>query len=361
MGLPHIYILTLLKDTEHRKAGEVYIGQHNGSNKKYFTGGKIPKRIIKKYGPDIFRKEIIVEDSFSRDELDFMEKFYIRVYGANRPGKGLNIEGGGRKGSRVEDSEVYQYNSDGELINEYHSVWYAAKQLRVQERYLRELLRKDLDVYNGPLRVSKTRLDSVRRMGYKLNLHAFTRDGDYFRYFEFLDDLSSMVGTKAYGPNIFPKVDKKHKMAYGFQWRSEYSPTCDPYVCPINNHKKKEVKVRYVDTGKTEVFDSVTKAAASLGIPLGTLEQILKRGYNSGKYPRYDFGWDKNSAHTPRYLDNKNIKGIVVENSTGDCMVLSSISEVAEFLEIDSSIVSRVCQRGKGTIRKEYKVYYNKI
>lgn len=67
----HIYMLIDLRN------GKKYIGKHDGSNPNYFTGGKIPKRIIKKYGKDVFSRNILESGISNLKELDEKERDYI--------------------------------------------------------------------------------------------------------------------------------------------------------------------------------------------------------------------------------------------------------------------------------------------
>lgn len=89
--MSQIYKLT---DTRN---GMEYIGQHNGNNKNYFTGGTIAWNIRKKFGKSIFKREIIVEGNFNQLLLDELERHYIRLYATKAP-LGYNLTDGGRDG-----------------------------------------------------------------------------------------------------------------------------------------------------------------------------------------------------------------------------------------------------------------------
>ena len=95
MGLAYIYKLT---DTRN---GKIYIGQHNGSDKNYFTSGVIPNRIVKKNKKEVFKKDIIVEGDFNKNLINELEKHYIRLYASNISEIGYNLTNGG---------EPYQFN-----------------------------------------------------------------------------------------------------------------------------------------------------------------------------------------------------------------------------------------------------------
>jgi group I intron endonuclease len=86
----HIYKLTDLRN------GKIYIGKYNkGKNKTYFTGGIIPKRIIKKHGIDTLKREIIVQGNFNDLLLNQLEIHYIRLFASKIPEIGYNLTDGG--------------------------------------------------------------------------------------------------------------------------------------------------------------------------------------------------------------------------------------------------------------------------
>lgn len=95
--MPNIYKVTLNRDVGKFFKGEGYIGQHNGKRSDYFAGGRLPKDIIKKYGKDVFDREIIVDGDFNKVLLCELEKHYIQLYGTHRlvTGRGLNYSSGG--------------------------------------------------------------------------------------------------------------------------------------------------------------------------------------------------------------------------------------------------------------------------
>ena len=78
----------------------VYIGQSqfNGKNwlnrqRNYFGSGKIVKRFIKKHSKDALIK-FIIDTADTPDELDILEKKYIKEYNTKVP-NGWNISNGG--------------------------------------------------------------------------------------------------------------------------------------------------------------------------------------------------------------------------------------------------------------------------
>lgn len=86
----YIYMLT------DKRNGKKYIGKHNGSNKNYFTGGKIPRLIIKKHGRDVFVRIILENNIRNLEELNEKEMFYIEHN--NTFNNGYNCTKGGDGG-----------------------------------------------------------------------------------------------------------------------------------------------------------------------------------------------------------------------------------------------------------------------
>lgn len=89
--MSQIYKLTDIRN------GMRYIGQHNGNNKNYFTGGTIACNIRKKFGKKVFKREVIVEGDFNQLLLDELERHYIRLHATKKP-FGYNLTDGGRDG-----------------------------------------------------------------------------------------------------------------------------------------------------------------------------------------------------------------------------------------------------------------------
>lgn len=74
---------------------KIYIGQTHGLNSKYFGGGTILKKAIKKYNKENFKMEIIVQGNFNRNLINSLEIHYIRLYNSTNPKIGYNIQPGG--------------------------------------------------------------------------------------------------------------------------------------------------------------------------------------------------------------------------------------------------------------------------
>lgn len=79
-----------------------YIGQHkysNGLDEKYWGSGKILQLAIDKNGIENFSRKII-QIAYSKDELDKLEKYYIKINNAVFSEEYYNITPGGVGGAR---------------------------------------------------------------------------------------------------------------------------------------------------------------------------------------------------------------------------------------------------------------------
>ena len=79
--------------------GKIYIGKHSTDDLKddYMGSGKILYKAKQKYGLENFTKEYLAF-SDNNQNLDYLEKFYIRKYKAQNRNIGYNIASGGTGG-----------------------------------------------------------------------------------------------------------------------------------------------------------------------------------------------------------------------------------------------------------------------
>ena len=84
----HIYLLVDIRNNKK------YVGKHNGHKVDYWSSGRIPNRIIKKYGKQIFNR-VILEDDIPNELLNDKEIFYIEKYDSFNNGYNLSMGGDG--------------------------------------------------------------------------------------------------------------------------------------------------------------------------------------------------------------------------------------------------------------------------
>ena len=95
----YIYKVTDLLN-RHNLPNPFYVGQHKGKvDLDYYGSGVIIKPLVKKYGTDSFKLEIIAY-AFSKYELDIQEVFWIKENNCRWP-NGYNLAEGGDGGGRT--------------------------------------------------------------------------------------------------------------------------------------------------------------------------------------------------------------------------------------------------------------------
>ena len=76
---PYIYLLTYIK------TGKQYVGKSCNNQPYYFSGGKIIRKIVSKYGQKVFDRKILTQGDFSNELLNELEKHYIQLYNTRSP------------------------------------------------------------------------------------------------------------------------------------------------------------------------------------------------------------------------------------------------------------------------------------
>lgn len=110
---------------------KIYIGQTNNKRDRYFGGGKLLRQAILKYGKNNFKKEMLIDNINSQEELDNLEIEMIKKYDSTNKDIGYNILIGGL-GSRnvIFTDERKQYLS--KILKKKYS-----SDLELKERHLK--------------------------------------------------------------------------------------------------------------------------------------------------------------------------------------------------------------------------------
>lgn len=180
----YIYKLTLNRDLDDFKKGEIYIGKHNGRKLSYFSGGKLIKRITDKYGNNVFDREIICKDISTNELLCYMEIYYIEYYQCNRNkyNKNLNLTEGGEGIFGYKRTKQHCENLSKTIKEQY-------------KQGLRKIYKeKDLHQYN---------IDT----------------GVYIKTFKNCTEAALSIGQPAKSNTAIASAARdKHASAYGFMW-----------------------------------------------------------------------------------------------------------------------------------------------
>lgn len=99
--------------TTNKINGKIYIGKDKYNKDSYYGSGLIIKQALKKYGKSNFQKEILFE-SDNINEINDMEKYYIKHFNSQNHDIGYNITSGGDGGL---DSFTFHPNREQLLAN----------------------------------------------------------------------------------------------------------------------------------------------------------------------------------------------------------------------------------------------------
>lgn len=80
----------IIYKTTNLITGKIYIGQYTGLKQNYLGSGTYILRVIKKYGKENFKREIL-EICQIQEQLDFNEEYYIELYNSTNPNIGYNL------------------------------------------------------------------------------------------------------------------------------------------------------------------------------------------------------------------------------------------------------------------------------
>lgn len=128
-------------------SGKNYIGQTKRSLKeranftgKGYKGSARFWNAIEKYGYENFEVKILAEVPL--DIIDEEEIFYIHIYDSTNEEKGYNIDTGGQNSifDTLNSIVVYQYDLDGNFVQEYPSIADAARALNIYHSGIRKAL-----------------------------------------------------------------------------------------------------------------------------------------------------------------------------------------------------------------------------
>lgn len=139
----YIYKITNLTNNK------IYIGQFRGVDKKwpnYFGGGKVIKQVVKKYGKQNLKKEILFEGYINQNLTDSLEIHYIQLFASHVQGIGYNLTRGGQGWAvskfnvSYNKSKYHFAKGDERLV--FENCEAAAKHFNKSESYISHAVRK---------------------------------------------------------------------------------------------------------------------------------------------------------------------------------------------------------------------------
>lgn len=225
--------------------GKRYVGQAKDFERRYREHIRNHKMIvdkaIDKYGIDNFEITILAFDVETQEELDRLEKFYIKEYKTSVKENGYNVAEGGHNGNvfdgktEEEMSEIRQRMSDGrkgKYMGE-DNYFYGKPKTDEHKKKLSESLKGKYvgdDSWNkGLVRSEETRKKiSDNHADVSLDKHPrarkvdqFNKDGVYIKTWNCIQEAENFYGNphaKA-KTNIHNCCTGRQKTAYGYVWR----------------------------------------------------------------------------------------------------------------------------------------------
>ena len=339
---PHIYKLTLLRDTKRYKKGVIYIGQTKASNPRYWSGGVLPNRIANKYGQKIFKREIIVEGDFNKELLDELEKHYIRLYASQI--KGLNIQAGGDGNTPY---PVFEYDLNGVFIESYESARKVAEKYGYSTGSVISVCNME-KMALGKKQYRYFHVDKVEPYVKKrrMSIYQYSLNGEYIREFENTREICEIYGGTPRDVSAVCNPKNPTKSYRGFLWSRTKSDKLEPY----RNYKINEVHQYSLSGEYLKSFESMPAA----GEFLKGSYSIISEAARGRKISAFGFQWRLEKVDNCGYYENNNAKRVACTDLDGNVLeTFDSLTDAAKKIGTKIDYISFTC---KGKI-EQYKGY----
>lgn len=227
-------------------------------------------KAIRKYGENNF--EIIVLEECPEEKLDEREIYWIDYYNTYNDGYNQTT-GGDSLVQRIDRNNIYNLWDEGNSIDEIHKITGHGKH-------------SIINILNEHSSYSST---ESRRRGAKIGsknnckcVYMYNINGEYMREFVSIAEASNKTGTQRAG--ITACIHKKQKSSNNYRWSLEKRKNIGENNTIMNNKKKKVIKYDS-ENNFIEEFNSISKAAKSVG--LKGLSGIIKACKNEKIYHGY--------------------------------------------------------------------------
>lgn len=339
---PHIYKLTLLRDTVHHKKGEVYIGQTNGRNKQYWAGGVLPQKMAKKYGKDIFKREIIVSGDFNEALLNDLEIHYIRLYASQI--KGLNLHPGGGSSSNA-SPPVYEYDLHGSYVKMYPSTREVADKYGCGTEAISAVC-NGIRTSTRKMQYRYYRVDKIDpippRNIKRIPIYKYSFSGEYIGEFEYAQRVCDTHGGSVTEVHAACNVKNPNKSFKGFLWSYVKTDKIEPY----NNLHIRDIHQYDISGNYIATFDMAPTAAAALGKKSGkiTINAVMDKEGLTG----YGFQWRTYKVENCGVLVSRKSKRVAHLDLSGKILrEFESMTEASKAMNVPYHEVIRVCKGKK--------------
>jgi len=240
----NIYKMVIYK-IENIINNKIYIGQtikfkeriNSHFNKKKNSKYSIYslKHAIVNEPRDNFKISIIKECENEKELLEY-EKYFISLYDSTNPEKGYNLNIGGKCGNKYsedyrteiskkskESKPICQYDMDGNLINEFHSVNYACRILNIDPRKIFRILSGLRKTTNGFYFEYKGKELSFKKVKTKIIYVYNKKDNTFIKKFISIKNACEELNLNRYSVGKCLRNIKKGKLAYNKQYRFSYN------------------------------------------------------------------------------------------------------------------------------------------
>lgn len=250
----------------------IYVGlrvHENPCCDKYLGSGKIFKLALKKYGRKNFTREIL-GFAKSKDELNNLEVFYIKKYDATNPEIGYNIlQGGNLSALGIDKVKVFQYDLDGNFIEEFPSIKKASLKTNISESNIAHCSKNNKTAFNTQwFREYK---------GEKINPYEnskWKKVNKYDLFGKFIKNYKSLVeateDTGLVTQSITACINGKMSRAGDYIWKFDEGDYNDilPFKQMISQYDK--------DMNFIRTWNSTIEAAKTLNLKPSAIHRILK-------------------------------------------------------------------------------------
>ena len=194
---PYIYLIT------NKINGKTYVGKTNGKTKYYYTGGKLIKQAIKKYGIKMFTKKIIVQGNFNDALLNELEKHYIWLLSNPKSKNSYNILFGGEGGTGLKHTTKTK-----ETISKYSKI--------NSNRDSHKQKIGNIKYWKGKKRDFKT-IKAIKD-GSSKEVYQYTLDGKFIKKWNCMSEANKFYNLKSCGVQSASNPNNRKKTAAGYLW-----------------------------------------------------------------------------------------------------------------------------------------------
>lgn len=285
--MPYIYKICDLRNNM------CVVGKTFRGKKGYFTGSKIIKNIIKKYGKknsnSFLKREVLVRGDFSEALLNELEKHYIRLLNTRWP-NGYNLTDGG-------DGKVgtggWHHTEEWKKANSERN-----KGKKLPKQRIIELTKIRSEKWKDPIFRERT-IASIKRGRNKPE--SLKKTSDTHRGKKLSEETINKIKHNWFkkghvSHNTGMSLTEEHKQKLKESWRKNKKDRLKSQnISGLNNGEKRAIKIdQYTKDGVfVKSWNSIHEAGSSLGINGSSISRVSR---NDGLKSAGGFLWKINNG-----------------------------------------------------------------